>query len=306
MKSNHLDTIYTYNTISEFLTSIGFPKSQETDFTISQLEGYHGNQAMESSAFRTNYFAFLLITSGTGSYTIDSLQFPLEPVTFYFTNPGHLKSFSISEPWKGFIMSVTDNFIKQYFAGDLYKEFPFLVAETTPAVKVSGETAEDLSFRFQTILKEYQSRSSFKFQMINHFLIAFLYKIKELIQTTPALKGHSFGYSPLVIQFRKMLDYHFREIIHGEITQLHKLNQFADRLFVHPNYLGSLVKKETGKTVSQWISQRVITEAQSLLQNTTLSIAEISYQLTFKEPTNFTKYFKKQTGFTPKEYRESL
>jgi len=64
------------------------------------------------------------------------------------------------------------------------------------------------------------------------------------------------------------------------------------------------VKKETGRTVTKWITERTVMEAQSLIRNSSYSISEISYMLTFQDPTNFTKYFKKNTGFSPKQYRE--
>jgi AraC family transcriptional regulator, transcriptional activator of pobA len=300
----NFDKIVTYDTISQFLTAIGFPKHQDTEFTISRLEGYHGDEPMKSPNFRTNYFTFLLITDGEGSYTIDGLFFDLNPVAFYFTNPGHLKSFEITKPWKGFILSVTENFIKKYFVGDLYKEFPFLISETSPPIKAVDEIKVNLYYRFESILKEYEGISPFKYQIITNLIIAFLFKVKEILELVPALQGKQFSYSPLVIKFYKFLDEHFRAVVSGKQKTLFNLNQIADKLFVNPDYLGSVVKKETGKSVTKWITEKIIAEAQSMLSNTNLTVAEIGYRLTFEDPTNFTKYFKKNTGFTPKEYRE--
>jgi AraC-like DNA-binding protein len=49
----------------------------------------------------------------------------------------------------------------------------------------------------------------------------------------------------------------------------------------------------------------MITFAKSLLRQTELSVKEIAYRLHFNEPTHFNAFFKKQTGFTPQQYREN-
>ncbi|MFZ0598069.1 MAG: hypothetical protein WAM46_13885, partial [Flavobacterium sp.] len=108
MKRINLDQITTYNSISDFLLSLGKLEVQDNDFSISSLDGYLSDEPMKSDSFRTNFFNFLMIVDGQGSYTIDNVEFKLVPASFYFTTPGHLKSFVIEKPWKGFILSFTE------------------------------------------------------------------------------------------------------------------------------------------------------------------------------------------------------
>ena len=61
-----------------------------------------------------------------------------------------------------------------------------------------------------------------------------------------------------------------------------------------------------GKTPKQIINDRVILEAKRLLVHGNKSVKEISYKLGYDEPTNFIKYFKKITGNTPTEFRQSV
>jgi len=304
MKKINLDKIRTYNSISEFLLSLGKLEIQDNDFSISSLDGYLSDVPMESTSFRTNFFNFLAIVDGTGSYTIDNVMFKLAPASFYFTTPGHLKSFVIEKPWKGFILSFTEKFIKEYYLGNLFKEFPFLVAETTPPIYLDEAMEENLYKKLDTLLELYHTGSQFKYQMITNTLIAFLYKVKEMLIEAPKLEGKQFGYSILVIKFRKYLDDHFRDVISGKVTEIYNGNQIASALAVSADHLGSVVKKETGRTLTKWITDRTITEAQCLIKNSSFSISEISYMLTFSDPTNFTKYFKKNTGLSPKQYRD--
>jgi AraC family transcriptional regulator, transcriptional activator of pobA len=55
--------------------------------------------------------------------------------------------------------------------------------------------------------------------------------------------------------------------------------------------------------IEQFIIERILLEAKSLLTHTELNIAEISHNLQFDEPTNFSKFFKKYVGLTPLQFR---
>lgn len=80
---------------------------------------------------------------------------------------------------------------------------------------------------------------------------------------------------------------------------------YADRLALTPNHLSAVVRQQSGLSVMDWINRTTIMEAKILLKHSTLMMYEISDRLCFPEPTAFNRYFKKQTGMTPLEYRES-
>ncbi|HEY0054294.1 MAG TPA: helix-turn-helix domain-containing protein, partial [Pedobacter sp.] len=67
--------------------------------------------------------------------------------------------------------------------------------------------------------------------------------------------------------------------------------------------LSQTVKEASEKTALSFISERIMTEAKSLIQFTGFDIAEIAYQLNFSDPANFGKFFKKHSGQTPLEFR---
>ncbi|MGN6435079.1 MAG: helix-turn-helix domain-containing protein, partial [Agriterribacter sp.] len=68
-------------------------------------------------------------------------------------------------------------------------------------------------------------------------------------------------------------------------------------------YFGDLVKKETGKTVLEYIQLKVINMAKERVLDHNKSLSEIAYELGFKYPQHFTRLFKQKTGMTPNEYR---
>lgn len=80
----------------------------------------------------------------------------------------------------------------------------------------------------------------------------------------------------------------------------------ADALHLSPNYLGDLIKKETGLSPQAHIRNALIGIAKDCLADPQLTVNEISWKLGFQYPQHFTRMFKKETGQSPKEYRDSF
>jgi AraC family transcriptional regulator, transcriptional activator of pobA len=78
----------------------------------------------------------------------------------------------------------------------------------------------------------------------------------------------------------------------------------AGELHLSAKYFGSLVKKETGKTAQQYIRDKILSEAKNRLNNMDKTINEISFELGFKYPQHFSRYFKKVIGQTPHAYKQ--
>lgn len=83
------------------------------------------------------------------------------------------------------------------------------------------------------------------------------------------------------------------------------LDFYAEKMEVTPKHLSRTVKKQTGYTAVEWIERFVILEAKVLLKSSNLNIQQISDELNFRSQSFFGKYFKKFTGMSPKEFRNS-
>ncbi|WP_062353074.1 PocR ligand-binding domain-containing protein [Bacillus kwashiorkori] len=88
--------------------------------------------------------------------------------------------------------------------------------------------------------------------------------------------------------------------INEKVTQ----QQMAKLCHLSTSYFSRLFTKETGMNFTAFVSLKKLEMAKSLLNQTNLTIAEISEQLGFNEPSYFTKIFKKHENLTPKEYRK--
>ena len=103
-------------------------------------------------------------------------------------------------------------------------------------------------------------------------------------------------YSKTVMQCMDYISHHLNSVI--------RVADIAQRVQKNPDYLSSLFKKETGKTVTEYIMESKLKAAQNMLLGSDRSCAEVSAAFAFSSQSYFTKMFRLYTGDTPKKYRE--
>ncbi len=96
----------------------------------------------------------------------------------------------------------------------------------------------------------------------------------------------------------------FISLLNTESKKHRDIAFYADKLCVTPNRLSTVVKQCSGITAGQWISRAVIQQSKIYLLHSELGIAEISERMNFESPASFTRYFKRECGVTPREFRK--
>ena len=110
--------------------------------------------------------------------------------------------------------------------------------------------------------------------------------------------------SDILVKFNSLLHDYFRD--KKQLTMgLPTIQYCADKLCMSSNYFGDLVKKATGDSAGTHIRQYVIQQAKNELA-TGATIAQVAYTLGFEYPEHLSRMFKKETGQSPKEYRENI
>ena len=106
----------------------------------------------------------------------------------------------------------------------------------------------------------------------------------------------------ILSRFENLLDEYFNS---DKLAQdgIPSVQYCADKLCLSANYLGDLLKRETGLSALKHIQQKMLDVAKERVFNTQKSVSEISYELGFPYPQHFSRWFKKMAGCTPNEYR---
>ena len=210
--------------------------------------------------------------------------------TLLFQGTQHIFSFVRDRKVEGAVLLFDASFLLP-LADTVELSFPFFSVQNQNLFHLNAN--EQLAFEsiFDLIHQE-QGYTA----VIKPLLIATLEKAKQLYTTYASEEQFLSKKLRTVRKYKNLINNGFLE--HKEV------GYYADQLNVTSNYLNEIVKAETGLSAKRHISERVLLEAKNLLLYAELDIAEIAHILQFSEPTHFTKFFKKETGITPKVYKK--
>ncbi|WP_455640598.1 helix-turn-helix domain-containing protein [Parabacteroides sp.] len=98
----------------------------------------------------------------------------------------------------------------------------------------------------------------------------------------------------------------FVSMVGENIRRFRSVDYYASHLCVTVRHLSKVIKQTMGYTAKQWIDNYAILEMKVALQSATLSIQEVAWMFRFPDPSTFSRYFKKRTGYSPSEYRFAI
>lgn len=109
----------------------------------------------------------------------------------------------------------------------------------------------------------------------------------------------------ITADFLKEIDKHLDDLLKNDLPDMFEIRDFAEILHIHPTHLSNTIKLTTGKAPCFFFEEKIMVIARDMLKDNNQSIAQIAFKLTF-DPSNFTKFFKRFEGVTPKQYREHM
>ena len=85
-----------------------------------------------------------------------------------------------------------------------------------------------------------------------------------------------------------------------------KMNLVAAKFNISPGHFSTVFSQEIGEPFRDYLNNLRINRAKELLRTTNLKCAEVAYQSGYKDPHYFSTFFKRKTGFTPRQFREQV
>lgn len=106
---------------------------------------------------------------------------------------------------------------------------------------------------------------------------------------------------------KQWLCHQFLGLLHEHALREHQVGFYADKLCITPRYLNEVIASHMrGKTPKQLIDERLAVEIKTLLNDPHLSVAEIAMQCNFPDQSYLSRFFRRHTGCSPKEFRTRL
>ena len=150
--------------------------------------------------------------------------------------------------------------------------------------------------RYLDLIWEVVHQDAFSPVTVEHLLSAMMEDLKRLRkQVVPRFSSHQ-THGEQIMQ-------HFLDLVAAHGATERKVAFYAEQLRLTPNHLSSVIRQQSGQTVMQWLNERTILQAKVLLRGGIDPIGDIAFALGFDEQGSFARFFKRETGMTPTEYR---
>jgi len=212
----------------------------------------------------------------------------------YFDSPNNSIAWDIEKPSSGFSLMISSGYLKQ-----VVKNYTFLYyTGLREALYFKKDEADLMWDLYQKAFYEFRKNNYSKDILLNYIALLLSYA-QSFYDRQFAARSNT--YNEVILDFYKNLKSYFNQ---DTISGIPSVAYFAQKSFLSTNYFGDLVKHITGKPPIEHIQNYIVDLAKQMLTNTRRSVGEISFSLGFEYPNCFARFFRKQTGISPRTYRK--
>jgi len=203
----------------------------------------------------------------------------------------------ISDDFEGLFIVMSKRFTDGLFANTQERLPLFLSVKEKPSIPLSAEGLDIMKTYYSMFHKiASQKENLHRLEVVKYLTLAFFYHTGSQI--------HQLSEDDKKPKQEILLD-NFLDLVQKHYKQERNINFYADKLCLTSKYLTTIIRKTSGKTAGEWIDEYVVTESKALLKSTKMTVQQISDELNFPSQSFFGKYFKRQAGISPKEYRNN-
>ncbi|WP_177192032.1 helix-turn-helix domain-containing protein [Chitinophaga arvensicola] len=248
---------------------------------------------------RHDYYEITLIEEGEGIHHIDFNTYPFNGPAVFLLSPEQVHELQRHQGSNGYSLKFNPSFFSSGNDPDrqLYAHFLFDNLQSYPVIHLEPAAFNRLQSLIQLALEEYDSAASGSGEILFSYIRVILMEILRI-------RKQQLQESHLQPGARQSQLLAFKQLLHQHFVKHHEVQDYAALLHITPRQLNALVQQFTGKTAGTLIKERILLEARRLLFADKLSIKEIGYQIGFEDPAYFNRFFKKNVGIAPQQFRE--
>lgn len=255
--------------------------------------------------FTTDFYMIAFKKIKAGHILYGRTKYDHENGSMLFSKPRQVMEMnSIELEEKGFIIYLHEDFLNGHPLHSEIRKYGFFDYEANEALHLSQREEQIIWDLFSRIQSEYLNNTDEYSRdiMLTHLDSMLKYSqrfYKRQFINRTQLSGST------VSRFNESLGTYFEN---GNFQEkgLPSVKLMAELLNTSPRYLSDLLKQETGKTAIELIHIFLVSEAKNMLVGTDKTVAETAYLLGFENPPYFSRLFKKETGFSPNEYKKRV
>lgn len=257
------------------------------------------NPKMDGSVefpFKSNTVISIVVRSGSMACVVDMAVHRIDMQGMFIILPSQIvEKISFSDDFDGYCLLLSSAFLANM---PMTNKIPLLSnIKNHGFYAMDGQAFSSLENYFKMAQGVLQNPNGYKHEILTHLTIAYFYGLGSYIHETATGSSLSSRYDQITNRFLELV----RENCH-----IHRdMGFYAGILCLSAKHVNLAVKSVTGENAMKWIERYTILNAKSMLKTSLLSVSEISDRLNFPAVSDFGKYFKKHTGYSPREFRNA-
>lgn len=247
---------------------------------------------------KTNLYSLIFITDNVGRHSIDYTDYFYTKGTILAIRKDQINKFYFNKNVKGYLLYFKEDFLNNYLneieVANTMQMFNELIISPKTHIDENNFThVLNIILGIENELLNVNDNYSNKLiRSLMHIFFTLIHRAKS--KDINEIKRNKY-----LNEFIK-----FQNLLEQEYCKTKKVLDYANKLGFSTKKLNTIVNIVANKPAKEFIDDTVIVKIKSMLINSNLSIKEIAFKTGFMDPTNFYKYFKKHTDFTPEEFRK--
>ncbi len=273
------------------------PKKRQ--FDIYDLEEYQKlNSEHSAKPHSHSFYQIIWFKNKNGNHVIDFESYDIKEDRIFFVAKNQVHYFEKRSDYSGYLIHFNESFLLSNQTDiNFFLTYSIFNNKQEPYFQIPQKLEHKIATYFSQIEDEVENTNEFG----NNSILSNLLKSILLLIEREKRKDTEVNKKPNNSKYLK-----FRDLLENNFHKSWSVTDFAKELSISTKTLNSIIKSETGITVSQTISDRIILEAKRKLTHSDSYINQIAYDLGFNDPYYFTKFFKKQVNCSPAEFRKSI
>ena len=201
-----------------------------------------------------------------------------------------------SDDYKAMLIAISPTFqdeVKRRHPATYRDSYHYYYRQDIPLTDKQFNTVHSIFLLLQSVS---HSDCSHRWEMLGNLLEVLSLLLQDYRHENGIADHSPSPREELFINFHQAIVAHFRES--------REVKFYADMFHLSPRHFATVIKKQTNVNALDWISNYVIIQAKSALARFDVSIQQVAYALGFPDQATFSRYFKHNTGLSPKEFRE--
>lgn len=296
---------YIFTSISELHRALGLSKPLHPLVSLVNYADITTDTKEISKGMVFNFYKVSYKRNFSGKIKYGQSYYDFDEGGLSFVSPNQLITGHEDEAnYDGYTLLFHPDFISAFPLAKKIKDYGFFSYAVSEALFLSEKEKEVITGIFKNMLLELDSAIDIFSQevMVSQLELLLSYSKRFYNRQFITRKAAS---NDLLSRAEAVMDEYINHS-QGLISGLPSVQQIADQLNVTTHYLSDMLRSLTGQNTQQHIHNRLIEKAKELLSISSISIAEVAYQLGFEHPQSFNKLFKRKTQVSPLEFRQSF